>query len=88
MSNQAAAAVVIPVAIQTALQLGLNPRTFTMMIAIAASTSFLTPLEPACLMIYGPGRYRFMDFVRVGGLLTIVVYFLAIVITPLLWPLT
>jgi di/tricarboxylate transporter len=88
MSNQAAAAVVIPVAIQTALQLGLNPRTFTMMIAIAASTSFLTPLEPACLMIYGPGRYRFMDFVRVGGLLTIVVYILAIVLTPILWPLT
>ncbi len=87
MSNQAAAAVVIPVALQTASQLGLNPRTFAMMIAIAASTSYLTPLEPACLMVYGPGRYRFMDFVRVGGLLTLVVYLLAIVMTPLLWPL-
>ena len=87
MSNQAAAAVVIPIALQTALQLGLNPRTFAMMIAIAASTSYLTPLEPACLMVYGPGRYRFMDFVKVGGLLTVVVYLLAIVLTPLLWPL-
>ncbi|MBK8986853.1 MAG: SLC13 family permease [Chloroflexi bacterium] len=87
MSNQAAAAVVIPVALQTAVQLGLNPRTFAMMIAIAASTSYLTPLEPACLMVYGPGRYRFMDFLRVGGLLTVVVYLLAIVMTPLLWPL-
>ncbi len=87
MSNQAAAAVVIPVALQTAVQLGLNPRTFAMMIAIAASTSYLTPLEPACLMVYGPGRYRFMDFVRVGGLLTVVIYLLAIVMTPLLWPL-
>jgi di/tricarboxylate transporter len=87
MSNQAAAAVVIPVALQTAVQLGLNPRTFAMMIAIAASTSYLTPLEPACLMVYGPGRYRFMDFVKVGGLLTVAVYLLAILMTPLLWPL-
>jgi di/tricarboxylate transporter len=87
MSNQAAAAVVIPVALQTAMQLGLNPRTFAMMIAVAASTSYLTPLEPACLMVYGPGRYRFMDFLKVGGLLTIIVYLLAIILTPLLWPL-
>lgn len=87
MSNQAAAAVVIPVALQTAVQLGLNPRTFAMMIAIAASTSYLTPLEPACLMVYGPGRYRFIDFLKVGGLLTVVVYLLAIILTPLLWPL-
>ena len=88
MSNQAAAAVVIPVALQTAVHLGLNPRTFAMMIAIAASTSYLTPLEPACLMVYGPGRYRFLDFLKVGGLLTLVVYVIAIVLTPMLWPLT
>lgn len=87
MSNQAAAAVVIPVAVQTALQLGLNPRTFAMMIAIAASTSYLTPLEPACLMVYGPGRYRFLDFLKVGGLLTVVVYLIAIFMVPMLWPL-
>lgn len=87
MSNQAAAAVVIPVALQTAVQLGLNPRTFAVMIAIAASTSYLTPLEPACLMVYGPGRYRFVDFLKVGGLLTLVVFFLAISIVPALWPL-
>lgn len=87
MSNQAAAAVVIPVALQTALQLGLNPRTFAVMIAVAASTSYLTPLEPACLMVYGPGRYRFIDFVKVGGLLTGIVYLLAIWLVPLLWQL-
>jgi di/tricarboxylate transporter len=87
MSNQAAAAVVIPLALQTAIQLGLNPRSFAMMIAIAASTSFITPLEPACLMVYGPGRYRFMDFVKVGGLLTLIIYLIAIVLVPWLWPL-
>jgi di/tricarboxylate transporter len=87
MSNQAAAAVMVPVALQTATQLGLNPRTFAMMIAVAASTSYLTPLEPACLMVYGPGRYRFIDFLKVGGLLTVVIYLLAILLTPLIWPL-
>lgn len=86
MSNQAAAIVVLPVAIQTAVQLGLNPRTFTMMIAVAASCSFLTPLEPSCLMVYGPGRYRFMDFLKVGALLTLVVYLIAILLVPNLWP--
>jgi di/tricarboxylate transporter len=87
MSNQAAATVVIPVALSTALQLGLNPRTFAIMIAVAASTSYLTPLEPACLMVYGPGRYRFVDFLKVGGLLTLVVYLLAISLVPHFWPL-
>jgi di/tricarboxylate transporter len=86
MSNQAAAGVVIPVALQTATQLGLNPRTFAMMIVVAASTSFLTPLEPACLMVYGPGHYRFTDFLKVGALLTLLIYLLAIVLVPLIWP--
>lgn len=87
MSNQAAAAVLVPVGIQTALQLGLNPRTFAMMIAVAASCSYLTPLEPSCLMVYGPGRYKFIDFLRVGGLLTVIIFVLAIVIVPIVWPL-
>jgi di/tricarboxylate transporter len=87
MSNQAAAVVVLPVAIRTALQLGLSPRTFAIMIAVGASCSYLTPLEPSCLIVYGPGRYRFMDFVKVGSLLTILVYILAIALVPLFWPL-
>jgi di/tricarboxylate transporter len=87
MSNQAAAVVVIPVAIQTAAQLGLNPRTFAVMIAVGASCSFITPLEPACLMVYGPGNYRFFDFVKVGSLLTILIFLIAILMVPWLWPL-
>jgi di/tricarboxylate transporter len=86
MSNQAAAVVVVPVAIQTALLLGLNPRTFAIMIAVAASTSFITPLEPSCLMVYGPGRYKFMDFIKVGSLLTVIIYIIAILIVPRVWP--
>ncbi len=87
MSNQAAAVVVLPVAIQTALQLGVNPRTLAMMVAVAASCSYLTPLEPSCLMVYGPGKYRFRDFFKVGLPLTFVIYGIAIALVPLVWPL-
>ncbi|HYE30225.1 MAG TPA: SLC13 family permease, partial [Methylomirabilota bacterium] len=87
MSNQAAAVVVLPVAIETARQLGLNDRTFVMTVAVAASCSYLTPLEPSCLMVYGPGRYRFMDFLKVGSLLTILIYIIAILLIPRVWPL-
>jgi di/tricarboxylate transporter len=87
MSNQAAAIVVVPVAIQTALHLGLNPRTFAMIIAVAASTSYVTPLEPACLMVYGPGGYRFTDFLKVGSLMTFIIYGISIILVPWIWPL-
>lgn len=87
MSNQAAAAVILPVAIQTARQLNLNPRTFVMMIAVAASCSYLTPLEPSCLMVYGPGRYKFFDFVKIGSALTALIFAIALVLVPIVWPL-
>lgn len=87
MSNQAAAAVILPIAVATAIQLDLNPRTFAMMIAVAASCSYLTPLEPACLMVYGPGRYKFSDFFRVGGPLVILLFLLAMWLVPRQWPL-
>jgi len=87
MSNQAAAAVILPIAVQTAQQLDLNPRTFAMMIAVAASCSYLTPLEPACLMVYGPGRYRFADFLRVGTPLVLLLFGLALWLVPKYWPL-
>lgn len=87
MSNQAAAAVIVPIAIQTAAHLGLNPRPFVVAIAVAASCSYLTPLEPACLMVYTPGRYRFMDFVRVGGPLVVVLFAIAMFLIPKYWPL-
>jgi di/tricarboxylate transporter len=87
MSNQAAAAVVVPVAIQTAVQLGYDPRSFAVMIALGASCSFLTPLEPACMMVYGPGNYRFTDFLKAGLPLTIIIFFIALFMVPIIWPL-
>lgn len=86
MSNQAAALVVLPVAVKTAIALGLNPRTFAIGITYAASFSFMTPLEPACVLVYNPGRYRFLDFVKIGTVLTIVVFIVAILLVPVFWP--
>ena len=87
MSNQAAALVVLPIAIQTANQLGWNPRSFVMCVTFAASCSFLTPLEPSCVLVYGPGRYRFFDFTRVGLPLTALVFVASMLLIPILWPL-
>jgi di/tricarboxylate transporter len=85
MSNQAAALVVLPVAVKTATALGLNPRTFAVAITYAASCSFMTPLEPACVLVYTPGRYRFMDFVKIGTILTIIVFVMIMILVPMVW---
>lgn len=87
MSNQAAALVMLPIAVKTALALGLNPRTFAVTVTYAASCSFLTPLEPACVLIFTPGRYRFFDFVKVGSILTIAVFAIVMLLVPVFWPL-
>jgi di/tricarboxylate transporter len=58
-----------------------------MMVAVAASCSYLTPLEPSCLMVYGPGRYRFFDFLKIGSVLTLLICVIAIFLVPRIWPL-
>jgi di/tricarboxylate transporter len=87
MSNQAAALVMLPIAVKTALALGLNPRAFAVAVTYAASCSFLTPLEPACVLVYTPGRYRFFDFVKVGSILTLAVFAIVMWLVPVFWPL-
>lgn len=87
MSNAAAALVILPVAMATAEQMGLNPRTFAILITLAASLSFITPFEPSCLIVYGPGKYRFRDFMTCGIPLTAIVVVMLIIMVPMLWPL-
>lgn len=87
MSNAAAALVVVPVALHAAQRLGVNERTFAIAIMLAASVSLITPLEPSCLLIYGPGKYKFMDFVKVGAGLTILLAGITLVLVPIFWPL-
>jgi len=58
-----------------------------MMVAVAASCSYLTPLEPSCLMVYGPGDYKFSDFLKYGALLTLIIGAIALALVPRVWPL-
>ena len=87
MSNAAAALVVLPVAMRVAQQLEVNPRPFAIAIMLAASVSLITPFEPSCILVYGPGRYRFMDFFRTGSLLTVLMMLVIVWLVPILWPL-
>jgi len=87
LSNAAAAVLVVPVAVEAARQLGLDPRGFAITVCIAASCSFITPFEPACMLVYGTGHYRFADFVKLGFGLTLLVGVLTLLLVPRLWPL-
>jgi di/tricarboxylate transporter len=88
MSNQAAALVVFPVALAAAAPLGLDPRALAIGVTLAGSCSFMTPLEPAAMLVFGAGRYRFSDFVRVGTPLTLAIVALIALLVPAVWPLT
>lgn len=87
MSNAAAALVVLPVALQAAENLHLNERAFAIAIMLSASISVLTPFEPSCILVYGPGKYRFSDFLKVGGGLTSVMLLIVLALVPIFWPL-
>ncbi len=87
MSNQAAALVVLPVALNAAQQLGVDARPFAMAVTLAASCSFITPLEPSCVLVYGPGHYRFTDFFRLGTPLTALLVVILGLAVPWVWPL-
>jgi di/tricarboxylate transporter len=77
-----------PIVLNTSTNMGLSPYAFMMAIAMAASASFMTPIShPANILVMGPGGYRFMDYFKVGGLLTVVVLIVIIFVLPLFWPL-
>jgi di/tricarboxylate transporter len=88
MSNAAAAVLVAPIAISTAVGLGADPRAFVMGVGIAASNSFLFPIgHQANVLIFGPGGYKFFDFTKIGLPLTLLIWLLLIIFLPMLWPL-
>lgn len=86
MSNAAAALVVLPIAMEAAHALGADERAFAIAIMLGASVSFVTPFEPACILVYGPGKYRFSDFVKVGTGLTLILMAVILVLVPVFWP--
>ena len=87
VTNNAAAVITFPIVLASAESLGVNPMPFVVAVMFAASASFLTPIGyQTNLMVYGPGGYRFGDFLRVGGLLNLLVAVVALVLIPLIWP--
>jgi di/tricarboxylate transporter len=88
ISNAAAIALVFPIAYEAAQQFGVDARPFAITITAAASSSFASPISyQTNLMVYGPGGYRFSDFLKIGIPLKLLIFAIAIVCIPYVWPL-
>ena len=88
VSNNAVAVVVTPIAIGLATALGIDPRPLVVAVMVAASASFATPIGyQTNMLVYGPGGYKFTDFMRVGIPLNLSIGVLASAVIPILWPL-
>ena len=87
MSNTASSALLAPIGIAIAKQLGASPHAVLMAIAVAASCAFATPVgTPPNTLVLGPGGYKFMDYVKAGTGLVIVSFLISIVLIPMFWP--
>jgi di/tricarboxylate transporter len=87
LSNTATTVLVAPIALATAVQLGIQPYAFLMGVAIAASMAFASPVaSPANTLIMGAGHYRFSDYIKVGLPLICLTLLVAMLVLPLIFP--
>lgn len=87
ITNNAAAALAFPFCLEAARLLGVSPRPFLMAVTLAASFAFASPIGyQTHMMVYGPGGYRFGDFVKVGVPLNLLLWLVAMIVIPIWWP--
>ena len=87
ITNNAAAIIMFPIAVSAANNLDVNITPFAVAVMIAASASFITPIGyQTNLMVFGPGGYRFIDYIKLGLPLSIIVAVIALWIIPIIWP--
>jgi di/tricarboxylate transporter len=87
MHGQGVTAVMVPIAITAAQQIGVDPRGFAMAVALGASIAFMTPLgHPVNLLVMSSGGYRFRDYWRVGWPLTVMLVVLVVALVPVVFP--
>lgn len=87
VSNAAAAVILFPVALASGVELGVSPIPFIIALMVGSSASFATPIGyQTNLMVYGPGGYRFNDFLRMGLPVTLAVALVVMLLTPMIWP--
>ncbi len=87
ISNNAAAIVLTPIAITIANEVGVDARPFIFAICYAASASFMTPIGyKTNLMVYGPGKYKFTDYLKAGSPLNVIFWLVASILIPVFWP--
>lgn len=88
MKGAAVSAVLAPIAILAAEEVGVDPRAMSMGVALATSMAFITPLgHPVNILMMGPGGYRFRDFFKVGLPLTVLLFTVVLILLPIFWPL-
>lgn len=88
MSNTATAVLMAPIAIKIAISTDVSPYPFAMIVALAASTAFVTPVSsPVNTLVVTPGNYSFGDFVKIGGPLAILVMIVSVLLVPIVFPL-
>ena len=86
LSNNATAVLILPVAISTALALGIDPKPFIIGVCFGASACYATPIGyKTNLLVYGPGAYRFSDYLKLGIPLNLLVIVMGTVFIPLIW---
>ena len=89
VTNNAAAALAFPLALETAAKFGVDPMPFFIAICVAASAGFATPIGyQTNLIVQGAGNYKFMDFVKIGVPMDIIVMIVSVTLIPLFWPFT